>query len=193
MSTSFTYYASSCFGQCMPDILQKNIIQAIFLRILMGIIILWDPTKHLIFFPTGKDFSTKIRHSLTKTVLDFLVIIGTHPVKNKIAGSGLLARPHWNCYSQIENLNHEQTHLHNELWKGTVIEIPAILSKSKDSSTFQPLLSGPLLMWNTIDLWSSVNEQIDLWNNVLDVERMQANRANVRKNSTPHHIDGRWV
>ena len=38
-----------------------------------------------------------------------------------------------------------------------------------------------------------VNEQIDLWNTVVDVERMQTNRANVRKNSTPHRIDGRWV
>ena len=38
--------------------------------------------------PTGENYSTKTRHSLTKTVLDFLVIIGSLLVKNKIAGSG---------------------------------------------------------------------------------------------------------
>ena len=63
-----------------------NIFQVIFLRILIGNTLSWDPTKHLICLPIGEDYSPKTRHSLT--VLDFLVIIGSLPVKNKIAGSG---------------------------------------------------------------------------------------------------------
>ena len=158
----------------------------------MGIIISWNQTKHLISLSIEEDCSTITRHSLTKT--DFFVIIGSLPVKNKIAGSGDCSHALIVYYNEIvilklrTSINNKQTFT---IKKGTVIwdafEVKRFLYFS--TSPQRPFVD----VEHGWFVEQGVNGQIDLWNTVVDVERMQTNRANVRKNSTPHRIDGRWV